>query len=86
MTGTKIELESYHCEECCECGVKFYMPLAIYEVARVRCEEFSFWCPNGHRQHYIRQESSEDDPDPGEDIPTGEDGEVVQFPRLKVVA
>ncbi len=85
--STTVGMEKFQCETCCSCGVKFYMPVAIYEVARVRCEEFQFWCPNGHRQHYIRQaEGEDDDPDPGEDIPVEEGGEVVQFPVLKVVA
>lgn len=35
---------------CCACGVRFSMDTAVYE----RCKEVgrSFWCPNGHEQHF----------------------------------
>lgn len=85
---TEVALEGYAAETCCDCGIKYFVPLPLQQVALIRCEEFRFWCPNGHPQSYRRnaKDGSDDDPDPGEDITPDEDGEVVQFPVLKVVA
>lgn len=64
--------ENYHCETCYKCGVKFWMPLALHETALIRREEFDFWCPNGHGQHFNTTEDDEDEPR----------GEVVTFPVI----
>lgn len=78
MTSQIIE-ESYHATTCYKCGVKFWLPTAIHETALIRCDEFTFWCPNGHGQHFVRQEE-EDDPDPGEEVPDEQEAEIVRFP------
>ena len=40
-------------EECCACGVAFAMPRGLYN--RRYEDHKDFWCPNGHRQHYVGQ-------------------------------
>jgi hypothetical protein len=76
VSGTEVIDEEYHCEVCCKCGVKWWMPLALHEVALIRREEFTIWCPNGHAQFY-RTPEEDDDPD-GE-----EDAEIVTFPIIQ---
>jgi hypothetical protein len=73
MTATIIH-EEYHCETCHLCKVKFWVPLAIHQTALIRCQEFMFWCPNGHRQHYVRRSDEDDEEDEG--------GEVISFPVI----
>lgn len=38
---------------CYRCAVKFGMPDSIYE--RRKADHDSFWCPNGHEQHFTGQ-------------------------------
>ena len=38
-------------EECCNCGVAFAMPEALYKRCKGDSDRW-FYCPNGHRQHY----------------------------------
>lgn len=46
---TGLELET---EDCCNCGVTFAMPASLRaEFLRDRAGR-SFYCPNGHGQHY----------------------------------
>ena len=40
-------------ETCCKCGTRFAMAPEVYHTAKARREEFSFYCPNGHAQHYV---------------------------------
>lgn len=41
---------NFETEECCECGIMFQVP---EEFAENRQEDGqSFYCPNGHEQHY----------------------------------
>ena len=39
-------------ETCCNCGVPFAMP--DYMMRRLKDEGGTFYCPNGHAQHYTR--------------------------------
>lgn len=41
-------------ETCCECSIVFAMP--DYLVRRRQSEGGSFYCPNGHQQHYAETE------------------------------
>lgn len=47
-------------ETCCNCGVIFGMANEIYRVAKQRREKSSFYCPNGHQQHYATGETEAD--------------------------
>lgn len=47
----QITLET---EECCNCGIAFAMP--DYMMRRLKNEGGSFYCPNGHGQHYTKSE------------------------------
>lgn len=83
--GTVIVEEEYVRETCCQCGVTFYMPTAIREVGMIRAEQFLFWCPNGHSQHYVRAEATGDDPNPGAEAPNEDEPDeekVIKFPRV----
>jgi len=39
-------------EVCCHCGVVFTMPSSLMHVHRT--DGSSFYCPNGHAQHYTQ--------------------------------
>lgn len=41
-------------EECCNCGVVFAMP--DYMMRGLRTNGGTFYCPNGHGQHYTKTE------------------------------
>ena len=41
-------------EECCNCGVVFAMP--DYMMQRLQERGGTFYCPNGHAQHYTKSE------------------------------
>lgn len=41
-------------EECCNCGVVFAMP--DYMMRRLKDQGGTFYCPNGHGQHYTKSE------------------------------
>lgn len=41
---------------CCNCGIAFSMPKDIQRRYRETGE--SFFCPNGHKQHYTKSELS----------------------------
>lgn len=47
----QITLET---EECCNCGITFAMP--DFMMRRLRTDGGSFYCPNGHGQHYTKTE------------------------------
>jgi DNA repair exonuclease SbcCD ATPase subunit len=48
---TAITLET---EECCACGVMFAMPANLRQ--KLQREGGTFYCPNGHGQHYTESE------------------------------
>lgn len=48
---TAITLET---EECCACGVMFAMPASLRQ--KLQREGGTFYCPNGHGQHYTESE------------------------------
>jgi septin family protein len=47
-------------ETCYKCQTLFAMSMAVYRTASERREDFSFYCPNGHRQNYITGQSETD--------------------------
>ena len=49
--NTSIALET---EECCACGVLFAMPASLRQ--KLSREGGTFYCPNGHSQHYTEPE------------------------------
>lgn len=52
--ATFQSIRSFEVETCCNCGVEFGMPS---EVNRRRHQDGgSFYCPNGHSQHYTQSE------------------------------
>jgi len=48
---TAIALET---EECCACGVMFAIPASLRQ--KLQREGGTFYCPNGHGQHYTEPE------------------------------
>src|SRR3972149_10640671 len=48
--ATFTEVQTFFVEICCECGVAFALPLD-FQVHK-RNDGGSFYCPNGHSQHY----------------------------------
>lgn len=48
---------SYVTEVCCNCGVNFAME-QNYQNRRLNDKQ-GFYCPNGHRQHYIEETAAE---------------------------
>lgn len=42
---------------CCSCGVEFHVP-AKFDTNR-RTDKADFWCPNGHKQHYLGKTEAE---------------------------
>lgn len=40
--------------DCCVCGTEFFIPSAIYENARKRGPDRSFYCPNGHSMSFTK--------------------------------
>lgn len=49
--NTTIETIDFTLETCCNCGVPFFMPTDFYKQKLNNPNE-SFYCPNGHGQHY----------------------------------
>lgn len=48
---------SFHTIECCNCGIHFGLPDALY---RSLCRSHNFFfCPNGHEQHFIGESEEE---------------------------
>ena len=43
-------------EECCNCGILFAMP--DYMMKRLQDNGGSFYCPNGHSQHYTETDKT----------------------------
>lgn len=42
-------------EDCCNCGVAFFVPQDLQR--RAKATGRSFYCPNGHGQHYTKSEA-----------------------------
>lgn len=42
-------------ENCCSCGITFFVPESLQQEALTR--KRSFWCPNGHSQSYTTSEA-----------------------------
>jgi hypothetical protein len=40
-------------ETCCACGILFAMPAELKKRALEQRDRLSFYCPNGHSQHYV---------------------------------
>lgn len=47
-------------ETCCKCGCRFGMADSIHAAALQRREQYTFFCPNGHGQHYTSSETEAD--------------------------
>lgn len=48
---------SFEIVECCACGVKFGMPTSLDK--KLRENRRDFYCPNGHKQHYVAETEAE---------------------------
>jgi hypothetical protein len=53
--ATKIFSETLIIEHCCNCGIAFAMPEDLQ--SRLKTKGGSFYCPNGHGQHYTTAEN-----------------------------
>lgn len=69
MRASEVGDESYQCQLCAVCSVKFWIPASLHEVAKMRGDDFEFWCPNGHGLFIARGEEPS--------------GEVVKFQVIK---
>lgn len=47
-------------ETCVRCSTPFMMSEAVHATATARREGFTFYCPNGHEQHYVTGETQLD--------------------------
>jgi hypothetical protein len=45
-----VDQVSFYVEQCCNCGIPFAMTMELQK--RRRNDRQSFYCPNGHGQHY----------------------------------
>ena len=50
MTTTTIQVDLVH-QECGGCGTVFGISRDLYD--RRQSDKKSWWCPNGHRRHYL---------------------------------
>lgn len=73
MDDEEIE-ESYQAVTCDVCYVKFWVPVELEIVGRMRGADLPIWCPNGHTLAWKITK-----PDDGD----GDGGEVVAFPVIK---
>jgi len=44
-------------EVCCSCGIAFGMPSDFKDACKAEGKSKSFYCPNGHGQHYTKSEA-----------------------------
>lgn len=51
------ELVTFEREDCCSCGVTFFIPADLR--ARRKNDAQSFYCPNGHGQSYSKSEADQ---------------------------
>lgn len=42
---------NYHTVQCCRCGTTIALDKTLYEALHQNHE--TFWCPNGHQQHFM---------------------------------
>lgn len=56
-TVTETLNVTFEIEECCNCHVLFGMPGELYN--RRKRDHASFYCPNGHSQHYTAKSEAE---------------------------
>jgi hypothetical protein len=54
VVDQKVEMDS---STCCECGIRSYVP-ASFKAER-RSDHRTFYCPNGHAQHFPQQSETE---------------------------
>lgn len=52
MPATQTFIGTLVIENCCKCGVPFGMTTELYNRLRDLGSDGSFYCPNGHSQHY----------------------------------
>jgi DNA repair exonuclease SbcCD ATPase subunit len=52
-TLTIAQAIEFRTETCCNCGVLFAMTEDFYKARQREKEAGSFYCPNGHAQHYV---------------------------------
>lgn len=56
--GTVTEQIDFVQEQCCKCGIPFYMP-TYHRNGLINNPGQSFYCPNGHGQHYAGKTEAE---------------------------
>jgi hypothetical protein len=44
---------------CCDCKVEFWLNDEFYRVAKQAATKFTWYCPNGHAQSFLKGESEE---------------------------
>ena len=66
---------------CCKCGVVFGMPSDFYSVMCDSGDARSWYCPNGHQQHFVYEKTDDDGGPDGEEEVTDEnvDSVIVRF-------
>lgn len=58
VRGNEVtETINFVMEECCNCGIPFFMPKYFYDQCKNDSDKY-FYCPNGHPQHYSRSRSA----------------------------
>lgn len=58
VRGNEVtETMNFVMEECCNCGIPFFMP-KYFKDARYKSHDL-FYCPQGHPQHYTSETNSE---------------------------
>src|SRR4051812_3178393 len=55
--GIPATWSGFQATDCCICGVGFAMETGLY--AQRRADRKSFWCPNGHSQHFTGETDDE---------------------------
>jgi hypothetical protein len=54
---TLLDMSTLVIEECCNCHIRFGMPSGLQ--SQRRDDHKSFYCPNGHGQHYTSESDAE---------------------------
>jgi hypothetical protein len=55
--ATFVLNQAFVVEHCYKCGVAFGLPTELYETAKRKGPDRTFYCPNGHGQSYIKSEA-----------------------------
>lgn len=59
VSGNKVtETIEFVLEECCNCGIPFFLP-SYHQKRLINNPGESFYCPNGHSQHYTGKTDSQ---------------------------